>query len=94
MSTLTVIVHHLPAPQGSKRHVGDGRMIESSQHVAGYRDAVTAATLHARQQNGTDTLDGPLGLTVTFTLPRPAGHYRTAAGKTDQCCPPHRHTPP
>ena len=89
MSGLTVIVHHLPAPQGSKRHVGGGRMIESSQQVAGYRDAVAAAALAAR--DGAPTLEGPLTLTVTFTLPRPDGHYGTGrnAGRLLPSAPTH-----
>jgi crossover junction endodeoxyribonuclease RusA len=58
-----------PAPQGSKRHVGNGVMIESSKRVKPWREAVAAAAFTAR--NGRPPLDGPLVLTVTFWLPQP-----------------------
>jgi Holliday junction resolvase RusA-like endonuclease len=57
-----------PAPQGSKRHVGGGRMIESSKKVAPWRQDVVAAALKVRPEA---PLDGPLLLIVTFTLARP-----------------------
>ena len=60
----------LPAPQGSKRHVGHGVMVESSKKVAPWREAVANAAHAAR--NGAEPLDGPLSLTVNFWLPRPA----------------------
>ena len=40
---LTVIVYGTPAPQGSKRHVGHGRMIEQSKRVKPWRNDVKAA---------------------------------------------------
>lgn len=56
-----------PAPQGSKRHVGRGIMIESSKRVAPWRQAVaTVAESHAD-----GLLDGPVGVRVQFILPRP-----------------------
>lgn len=61
-------VHGLPAPQGSKRHVGNGRMIESSKNVKPWREAVKWAALEAK--TGTP-LDGPLALVVDFWLPKP-----------------------
>src|SRR3546814_14230461 len=42
--TVTLTVHGSPAPQCSKRHVGRGRMIESSQKVKPWRQDVQAAT--------------------------------------------------
>ena len=78
MLTFTVIGD--PAPQGSKRHVGHGVMIESSKRVKPWREAVAAAAFAAR--NGSPPLDGPLALTVTFWLPKPASLSRrvTALG--------------
>ena len=40
---LTVIVYGTPAPQGSKRHVGHGVMVESSRRVKPWREDVKAA---------------------------------------------------
>jgi crossover junction endodeoxyribonuclease RusA len=39
-----IVVRGIPAPQGSKRHVGGGRMIESSRAVGPWREAVRAET--------------------------------------------------
>lgn len=82
---LTVIVRgHRPAPQGSKKHIGGGRMIEQSKRVRPWRDAVQAAAAaavraaHAKQYGGapapehTQPLDGPLRVEATFTVVKPA----------------------
>jgi crossover junction endodeoxyribonuclease RusA len=78
---ITIEVRGLPAPQGSKRHVGRGIMIESSTAVGPWREAVRAET--QRVLNGHGPIAGPVALVVTFSLPRPAGHYGTGrnAGK-------------
>lgn len=57
-----------PAPQGSKRHVGGGRMIEASKKVGPWRRAVAEAALALGDHK---PLDGPLEADVTFYLPRP-----------------------
>jgi crossover junction endodeoxyribonuclease RusA len=43
MRELSFRVNGLPAPQGSKRHVGNGRMIEASKKVGPWRAAVFEA---------------------------------------------------
>lgn len=60
-----------PAPQGSKRHVGHGVMVESSKKVGPWREAVKAAYLN-RYGIRRSPLDGPLQLSVVFDLPKPA----------------------
>jgi len=57
-----------PAPQGSKRHVGRGILVESSKAVKPWREAVKYA---AEPHRPHEPLDGPLALRVTFTLARP-----------------------
>lgn len=69
---ITVHVNGIPAPQGSKRHVGNGRMVESSKAVAPWREAVRTETQHAL---GQPILAGPVTVQIQFYLPRPAGHY-------------------
>lgn len=64
-----------PAPQGSKRHLGRGILVESSKAVGPWREAVVAACRVAGHDG--KRLDGPLVLRVTFRLPRPASHYGT-----------------
>jgi Holliday junction resolvase RusA-like endonuclease len=75
---ITVIVHGLPGPQGSKRHVGNGVMVESSEKVKPWRQDVKYAALGATAAlPGWAILDGPLAVAMTFTFARPKGHYRT-----------------
>lgn len=60
----------LPAPQGSKRHVGNGRLVEMSTKIGPWRRAVATAARMARA-DGHRPLDGPLAIAVDFWLPRP-----------------------
>ena len=62
-------VYGIPGPQGSKRHVGNGVMVESSKKVKPWREAVHAAALALR--NGAPPLDGPIMARMVFTLPKP-----------------------
>lgn len=64
-----------PAPQGSKRHVGKGIMVESSLKVKPWREAVKTAAYKAR---GVETFQsGPVQVTLHFHLLRPKGHFGT-----------------
>lgn len=69
MEGVAFTVRGLPAPQGSKRHVGGGRMVESSAKVKPWRADVRAAAEDA--MNGHLPFEGPLELVVTFTLSKP-----------------------
>ena len=66
MSHWSFYCYGIPAPQGSKRHVGNGVMVESSKKVTPWREAVKAAAEGAGSK-----LDGPLVVAMVFTLPRP-----------------------
>lgn len=83
MTMLTFHVIGTPGAQGSKRHVGGGRLIEMSKKVAPWRKAV-----HDAARNAIDTcdlfpgqpwqpLEGPIHASVTFFLTRPKSHWRT-----------------
>jgi hypothetical protein len=89
-SPIVVEAIGLPAPQGSKRHVGRGIMVESSKRVRPWREAVKQATLDvlatgpADDQGAAERIGfpfdrDPLEVVVTFRLPRPASHYRSGA---------------
>ena len=65
-----------PAPQGSKRHVGHGIMVESSKKVKPWREAVKYATLVTQPDENTP-LNGPVSVTIWFYLRRPQGHFGT-----------------
>ena len=65
-------IYGTPAPQGSKRHVGGGRMVEASKKVMPWREAIVSEA----QRLGYAGLrfDEPLIVRVTFYLPRPVSH--------------------
>lgn len=65
-----------PAPQGSKRHVGGGRMVESSAKVRPWREAVRQEAL----ATGLAITSAPVFLRLTFRFTRPKGH-RNAKGQ-------------
>ena len=70
-----VIVHGTPAPQGSKRHLGHGIMVESSKRLPAWRSLVTDEAWAAR--NGAATITGAVRLAVTFGFRRPKSHFGT-----------------
>lgn len=77
---VTFVVIGLPAPQGSKRHVGRGIMVESSKRVKPWRqDVVTAAREAMLLGDGTqaEPLDGPLMASMVFTMPKPKSAPKT-----------------
>lgn len=67
---ITITVFGNPAPQGSKRHVGRGVMVESSKAVKPWREAVKASALDVMAE--APALDGPLLVRMVFTLRKPA----------------------
>lgn len=60
----------IPTAQGSKKYVGNGKMIESAKGLPRWRRAVKKAAEAAK--GSLDPLDGPLVLTVDFFMPAPA----------------------
>ncbi|MFG2404192.1 RusA family crossover junction endodeoxyribonuclease [Streptomyces brevispora] len=73
-----VAVRGLPGPQGSKSHVGGGRMIESSAKVKPWREAIVWTAVAARQKiRGFTKLTGPLRADMVFCFDRPKGHMGT-----------------
>lgn len=61
-----------PAPQGSKRALGRGVMIESCINVKPWRLLVAQSAMAA----GVPLLRGPVRLSLVFLFTRPAGHFR------------------
>jgi Holliday junction resolvase RusA-like endonuclease len=70
MRSANFTVIGLPAPQGSKRHVGKGVMIEMSKNVKPWREAVKWAI---RDELGPDfeTIVGPVEVRIDFQLRKP-----------------------
>jgi len=77
VTLLNITVHGIPAPQGSKRHVGNGVMIEMSKRVKPWREAVKTAALEAKGGMAWELITGPIELHVNFHFPRPKSHYGT-----------------
>lgn len=75
---IDLIVYGMPAPQGSKRFVGTtktgrGLLVESSKKVKPWRQDVRAAAEQLREQVGhLMPMDGPLRVSMVFTVPKPA----------------------
>ena len=68
----------IAAPQGSKRHVGNGVMLESSDRVRPWRQDVRFAALEERPPNW--DMATPMRIGLVFWFPRPASHYGTRNG--------------
>ena len=74
---LPFTVYGVPRPQGSKRHVGNGRMVESSTRVAEWRTLVAHTASIA--QAGRPVIEGPVTVDVVFGfgLPKQPGTRRS-----------------
>jgi Holliday junction resolvase RusA-like endonuclease len=73
--SLIVTVYGNPAPQGSKRHVGNGVMVESSKAVKPWREAVKHALVGLRESRQSDPwtpIQGPVAVELVFTVAKPA----------------------
>lgn len=79
MSVLCFQVRGIPGAQGSKRAVGNNRMVESSPKVAPWRQDVRAAAEAAliASDDWPARCDTPVHIAVVFTFTRPKAHYRT-----------------
>jgi crossover junction endodeoxyribonuclease RusA len=61
-----IIVFGVPAPHGSKRHVGRGILVESSRRCKPWRQAVHRAAAESKAR-----VRGPVELVMVFTFPKP-----------------------
>jgi Holliday junction resolvase RusA-like endonuclease len=68
---IEIRVYGAPAPQGSKRHVGQGIMLEMSQKVKPWREAVKWAVFEQSEKQPVWRIAGPVSIEITFTLPKP-----------------------
>lgn len=66
-----------PITQGSKRHVGNGVMVESSKYAKPWRERVHQAAIEAL--DGKARIEGPVNVRAIFYFDRPKTHYRTGA---------------
>lgn len=69
---LIVFVPGSPAPQGSKRHVGNGILVESSKKVKPWRQAVSSEVFNAALTNHWQFMEsGAVRVDLVFWLPAP-----------------------
>jgi crossover junction endodeoxyribonuclease RusA len=61
-----------PAPQGSKKSIGNNRFIETSKFLPAWRKDVRLAAEHAVAVNGWAIASGPVELEVMFYIDRPS----------------------
>ena len=61
-------------PQGSKRHVGNGIMVESSKHVGLWRTWVRLKATQAMA--GRPQIVGPVQIAILFQFDRPKKHFK------------------
>lgn len=73
-------VEGIARPQGSKRHVGGGRMIESSKHVAAWRDWVRMRAVEAMA--GRKPLERGIVVEAYFGFVRPQSHFNASGLKS------------
>lgn len=65
---ITFWVDGIPAPQGSKRHVGNGRLIESSKALPAWRKAIEDTVRHVHKDT---PIDRPVTVRADFFMPKP-----------------------
>lgn len=63
------------APQGSKRHVGRGILVESSKEVGPWRERVALAAYEAMA--GRPLFGGAVTVSLNFVMPRPKSAPKT-----------------
>ena len=78
MSVVHIAVSDIdPAPQGSKRHVGGGRLIEASKRVKPWRNAVALSAQQQMREQKFDLITGACSVSVVFRFKRPKSHFTT-----------------
>jgi len=87
-SSFTFTVLGKPAPQGSKRHVGRGVMVESSKRCKPWRQDVRHTALDLRPDDWHANMDAAITLSVVFIFARPKSHFR-ANGQLKPSAPAH-----
>jgi Holliday junction resolvase RusA-like endonuclease len=72
---VTYFIEGVAAPQGSKRHVGNGRMVEMSKKLPQWRATVEWATrAHMQKVGGLKPFESAR-VTLGFNIVRPRAHF-------------------
>lgn len=73
---IDIFIPGIAAPQGSKKHVGRGVLVESSARVRPWRESIRHALID-ELPDGWTPIEQPVAVTLLFHFPRPKSHYRT-----------------
>lgn len=79
---LRVRIPGLPAQQGSKRHVGNGVMVEDNPRLMPWRTHAIACIEQAIADQDVPKFSGPCLMEVAFFYPRPLAHFGRRVGAT------------
>jgi Holliday junction resolvase RusA-like endonuclease len=77
VSSFTFTVLGKPAPQGSKRHVGRGVMVESSKRCKPWRQDVRHTAMDLLPSDWYANMSKAITLSCVFVFARPKNHFRT-----------------
>lgn len=95
---IDIVVRGTPRPQGSKRHIGKGVMVESSKYVGDWRADVRANAVVECAARHHQADRAPYAIVTDFRFRRPKGHYRTKngepSGELKESAPKHHVTKP
>ena len=80
---ITYEIEGTPRPQGSKRHLGNGVMIESSRHVREWRALARMKAVEAMQGRERFAKPHAVRLRVTFGFGRPKKHFKKGVLRPD-----------
>jgi crossover junction endodeoxyribonuclease RusA len=78
--TVTFFVEGVSRPQGSKRSLGSGRMIEASPHIKSWRHDVRYGAQQHRPASWETT--APMSVSIAFCFLRPKSHYNSKGNLT------------
>ena len=83
MMMIEYTIEGIPRPQGSKRHVGKGIMVEQSKHVANWRAFARLCAVQAMRGKEIAAKGTPVRLVVRFRFGRPQKHYNRKGLRPD-----------
>ena len=72
----SIDVEGIPVPQGSFRHIGNGRIIAANPKLNAWRETIAEAI--NQDPNAPYQLEVPITIQLTFILPRPKTVKRTS----------------
>lgn len=63
-----IVVAGVPIPQGSMRHVGNGRIVSKNPKLKAWREKIAS---EVKAAHGEPEIDRPVRVSVIFNLPKP-----------------------